>query len=149
MDLIPVGTVRSPQAEAVDEGWGRVVSEIHLQPGLGSGLAGLESFSHAVIVYYMHEARFDWRNDVVSQPQGREDMPKVGIFAQRARTRPNSIGVTAVEVIGVEGDTLRVRGLDAIDGTPVLDIKPYFPVYDHVDQARVPEWVNRLMEGYF
>ncbi len=149
MDLIPIGTVRSPQSQAVDEGWGEVVSDIHLQPGLGSGLSGLEEFSHAVVVYYMHEARFDWRNDFVRRPQGRDDMPEVGIFAQRTRSRPNSIGVTAVEVVAVEGDVLRVRGLDAIDGTPVLDIKPYFPPYDYVDDAGVPEWVDRLMEGYF
>ncbi len=149
MDLIPIGTVRSPRAEAVDEGWGSVVAEIQLQPGLGSGLAGLSDFSHALIIFYMHEARFDWKNDVVHRPRGREDMPEVGIFSQRTRTRPNSIGVTAVEVLGTEGDVLRVRGLDAIDGTPVLDIKPYFPPYDYVEQVRVPEWVDRLMEGYF
>ena len=149
MDLIPVGTVNSPQTSAVDEGWGDIVSEIRLQPGLGSGLKGLEEFSHALIVFHMHEARFDWRNDVARRPRDSEDMPEVGIFAQRARTRPNSIGVTAVEVVGIEGDVLRVRGLDAIDGTPVIDIKPYFPAYDYVENAGVPEWVDRLMEGYF
>jgi len=76
-------------------------------------------------------------------------MPQIGIFAQRARHRPNPIGITAVRLIGVEGRVLSVRGLDAIDGTPVLDIKPYFPVYDHDSGAVVPEWVERLMKGYF
>ncbi|NQW17702.1 MAG: tRNA (N6-threonylcarbamoyladenosine(37)-N6)-methyltransferase TrmO [Chloroflexi bacterium] len=149
MDLIQIGSVKSPQTEAVDEGWGNVVAEIELQKGLGAGLQGLSEFSHALVVFFMHEARFDWKNDVLRRPRGLDDMPEIGIFAQRARSRPNSIGVSAVEIIGVEGDIVRVRGLDAIDGTPILDIKPYFPVYDYVENARVPAWVDRLMEGYF
>jgi len=148
MDLIPVGIVKSPRSEATDEGWRSVVSEIHLQPGLGSGLQGLDQFSHAIIVFHMHEARFDWKHDVLCHPDGHEDLPEVGIFAQRARTRPNSIGITAVEIVGVDGDVLRVKGLDAINGTPVLDIKPYFPAYDYIESARVPEWVDRLMKRY-
>ena len=148
MDLIPVGIVKSPQREATHEGWRSAESEIHLQPGLGSGLNGLDQFSHALIVFHMHEARFDWKNDVLNHPDGYKDIPVVGIFAQRARTRPNSIGITAVEILGVKGDVLRVRGLDAIDGTPVLDIKPYFPAYDYIEDARVPEWVSRLMKHY-
>lgn len=76
-------------------------------------------------------------------------MPDLGIFSQRARHRPNPIGVTTVEIEGVGRDTLRVRGLDAIDGTPVLDVKPHFPVFDAPTGARVPEWVGRLMVGYF
>lgn len=149
MDLIPIGTVRSPQVDAVDEGWGAIESEIQLQPGLGAGLNGLNEFSHALIIFHMHEVRFDWKNALVGPADGRGDMPEVGIFAQRERTRPNSIGVTAVQVVSVSGDTLRVRGLDAIDGTPVLDIKPYFPAFDYVEGAKVPDWVDRLMEGYF
>jgi tRNA-Thr(GGU) m(6)t(6)A37 methyltransferase TsaA len=149
MDLIQIGSVRSPQTEAVDEGWGDVVAEIELQKGLGAGLQGLTEFSHALVVFFMHEARFDWKNDVLRRPRGKDDMPEIGIFAQRARSRPNSIGVSAVEIIGVEGDIVCVKGLDAIDGTPILDIKPYFPDYDYVEHARVPAWVDRLMEGYF
>ena len=76
-------------------------------------------------------------------------MPELGIFAQRAKHRPNPIGVTAVRLLGVDGNVLRVRGLDAIDGTPVLDIKPYFPRFDAPGDACVPEWVERLMAEYF
>ena len=75
-------------------------------------------------------------------------MPLVGIFSQRGKNRPNRIGMTSVEIVAVTDDTLVVKGLDAVDGTPVLDIKPYYPVYDRRD-ATVPEWVNRLMEHYF
>ena len=76
-------------------------------------------------------------------------MPKIGIFSQRAKDRPNPIGVTAVKIVSVGDDYLEVQGLDAIDQTPVLDIKPYYPHYDKIDASEVPEWVNRLMENYF
>jgi tRNA (Thr-GGU) A37 N-methylase len=76
-------------------------------------------------------------------------MPELGIFAQRAKHRPNPIGITAVELIGIAGNVVKVKGLDAIDGTPVLDLKPYVPVFDRRDRAIIPEWMKRLMEGYF
>jgi tRNA (Thr-GGU) A37 N-methylase len=76
-------------------------------------------------------------------------MPLLGVFAQRGRMRPNPVGITAVPVVRVEPGRLIVRGLDAIDGTPVLDIKPYFPILDRVEEPRVPEWVGRLMKCYF
>ena len=83
------------------------------------------------------------------RPQGREDMPELGIFAQRARHRPNPIGVAAVKLLRREKNRLFVQGLDAINGTPVVDVKPYVPAYDVVETPRVPEWINRLMERYF
>lgn len=76
-------------------------------------------------------------------------MPKVGIFSQRAKNRPNPIGVTTVEIVSVNDKELVVKGLDVINNTPVLDIKPYYPHYDKKDNNRVPEWVDRLMSGYF
>lgn len=148
-DFWPVGVVRSPVTEPVDEGWGPVVSEVHMDREYAPGLQGLEEFSHAVVVMWLHLADFDPEKHLQRRPQGRDDMPCVGIFSQRARHRPNSIGITAVEVVSVEGSVLKVRGLDAIDGTPVLDVRPYYPAYDQVDDASVPEWVDRLMEGYF
>lgn len=76
-------------------------------------------------------------------------MPLVGIFAQRAKDRPNPLGITAVRLRGVTPEGIEVQGLDAIDGTPVLDIKPYYPHYDAVDAPAVPRWVDELMKGYF
>ena len=73
-------------------------------------------------------------------------MPKVGIFSQRAKDRPNPIGVTAVKIISVGDGYIEVKGLDAINETPVLDIKPYYPHYDKIDSPNVPEWVYKLME---
>jgi tRNA-Thr(GGU) m(6)t(6)A37 methyltransferase TsaA len=147
--LKPIGHVKSPITQPSDENWGQVIAEIHVDAALTAGLRGLDQFSHIVVVFLMHHATFDPARDLARRPRGRADMPEVGIFAQRARHRPNPIGITAVELVKVEGNVLTVRGLDAIDGTPVLDIKPYFPVFDRVDAARVPEWVNRLMADYF
>jgi tRNA-Thr(GGU) m(6)t(6)A37 methyltransferase TsaA len=147
--LKAIGRVKSPVVEPVDEGWGDVESELHLKSQFAPGLQGLESFSHIMVIFFMDRSTFDPSKDLVRRPKGRSDVPLLGIFAQRARHRPNPIGITAVELLGIEGNVVRVRGLDAIDGSPVLDIKPYFPVFDRVDQASVPEWVHRVMEGYF
>lgn len=144
----PIGVVRSPVKEGVDEGWSTVVSEVHLLEEYAPGLLGLEEFSHVVVVFLMHQATFS-PNDLVRHPRGRTDMPEVGIFAQRAKHRPNPIGLTAVRLLSVVGNVLTVRGLDAIDGSPVLDIKPYFLAFDRINDASAPEWVGRLMEGYF
>jgi len=148
MILEPIGVVRSPVTEGVDEGWGSVTSEVVIDDRYAPGLTGLEAFSHLLVVFYMHRYTFDADSDLVRRPQGRPDMPEVGIFAQRAKHRPNPIGVTAVELVSVEGNVVTVRGLDAIDGTPVLDVKPYFPAFDRRD-AETPGWVDELMKSYF
>jgi tRNA-Thr(GGU) m(6)t(6)A37 methyltransferase TsaA len=149
MKIEPIGYVLSPVKDTVDEKWGQVVSEIQVKLELAPGLKGLNSFSHILVVYYMHEATWSPEKDLIRRPQGRTDMPELGIFSQRAKHRPNAIGITAVSLVEVKGNSLRVRGLDAIDGTPVLDIKPYFPVYDRIESPVEPEWVSRLMEKYF
>lgn len=143
----PIGVVENGQQEAVDEGWGQVVSTIRLRPDLHGIVDGLDQFTHALIICYLHETPAV--PEVRRRPRGRADMPELGLLAQRARHRPNPIAVTAVEVVAAHPDRLVVRGLDAIASTPVLDIKPYFPIFDRRDEARVPEWVDRLMEGYF
>ena len=149
MQIEPVGIVRSPVTEALDERWGDVVAEIHVRPELAPGLKGVEQWSHVMVVYLMHEASFDLAGDLVHRPRGRADMPELGVFAQRDRVRPNGIGVSAAEIISVAGAVLTVRRLDAIDGTPVLDIKPWADVYDNVSGALTPIWFLRLMQGYF
>jgi len=149
MNFEPIGIVKSPVTEPVDAGWGSVVSEIHINPELAPGLKGIMDWSHVVVLFYMHEVTFDKENDLVRRPRGQADMPELGIFAQRARNRPNSIGISAVKLMRIKDNVLFVKGLDAIDGTPVLDIKPYAPVYDGVYEPEVPIWFIRLMQGYF
>ncbi|MBI2999678.1 MAG: tRNA (N6-threonylcarbamoyladenosine(37)-N6)-methyltransferase TrmO [Deltaproteobacteria bacterium] len=149
MNVEPIGIVKSPVKEAVDENWGNVVAEIHLLDSMASGLQGIEQFSHLIVVFFMHQSIFDMETYLVRRPRGRSDMPLVGTFAQRARHRPNPIGVTTVELLEVKQNVVKVKGLDAIDGTPVLDLKPYLPAWDCRPDARIPEWVERLMQGYF
>lgn len=149
MNLEPIGIVRSPIKDAVDENWGSVVCEIHLDKSLAPGLRGIEGFSHLMVLFHMHHFVFDASADLIRRPRERQDMPWAGAFAQRAKHRPNPIGVTAVRVLQVQGNVLTVRGLDAIDGTPVLDLKPYLPSWDCRPEAEVPPWIEELTKGYF
>lgn len=146
--LRPIGYVHNAVGIKKDACWGGDVSTIELAEPYHGGLKGLEDFSHVMVVYYLDQAAFDRERHLQRRPRDRADMPLVGIFSQRTKDRPNTIGVTSVEVVSVGEAELVVKGLDAIDGTPVLDIKPYFPAFDRRD-AVVPEWVDRLMDRYF
>ena len=148
IELEIIGSVVTPIKEPVDENWGEVISEIALNEKYADGLIGLKDFSHAIIIYFMHLATDKERVKIRRHPQGRDDMPFVGIFSQRAKRRPNPVGVTAAKIIKVENNVLKIQGLDAIDGTPVLDIKPYYP-RDRVENPIIPEWVYRLMSNYY
>lgn len=145
----PVGVIHNEIQQAMEADWGKVVSTIHFDAALVPGLTGLADWSHVLVVFSMHQTQFEMAQDLLRRPQARADMPQVGIFAQRGSRRPNTIGVTAVRLLGVEGPVVTVRGLDAIDGTPVLDIKPYAPIYDGVSDPLVPAWFIQLMQGYF
>ena len=127
IELRPIGYVSSPVTEKVDENWGGVISRILLKPEYAGALLGLEDFSHVIIVTYLHQAQYEKEKHLQRRPRGLESMPKVGIFSQRVKDRPNPIGLTAVKIISVGDDYLEVQGLDAINDTPVLDIKPYYP----------------------
>ncbi len=149
VELNSIGTIKNDVTDQKDNKWGADVSEIIINSELQSGLVGLSDFSHLIVVYYLDKACFNSELHLVRKPQGRDDMPMVGIFSQRAKDRPNPIGITAVEIVSIYGNVIIVRGLDAIDGTPVLDIKPYYPMYDCRNNAIIPEWVKILMETYF
>ena len=144
----PIGLVHNAVEGKKHTDWGKDVSVIRLKEEYKGGLLGMENFSHAIILLYLDKAKFIPEKHLQRHPQNRDDMPKVGIFSQRTKDRPNTIGMTSVAILSVDETSLTVQGLDAIDGTPVLDIKPYYPVYDKKD-ASVPEWVDRLMEHYF
>ena len=149
LSLRRIGTVFAPETEERDQDWGPVESRIELLSEFQGGLGGLAEFSHVSVVTFLHQARWDPAHDLIRRPRGLARMPELGIFAQRAKDRPNPIGITAVALLEVGAGHLRVRGLDAVDGTPVLDLKPYFPHYDRVDSPVVPSWVEELMRGYF
>lgn len=144
----PIGYVTNPVTEKKDTQWGSDISTVVLDGQYRGGLSGLEGFTHVLMVTYLDKANYVPEKHLQRRPQGRADMPVVGIFSQRTKDRPNCIGITAVEILRVEESALTVRGLDAIDGTPILDIKPYYPVFDKRD-AKTPDWVDILMKDYF
>ncbi len=122
----PIGFVRGGRAEPVDDAWDAVEARIELDGALLGPDAALrlDAFSHVEVIFHFDRAAAADVNTGARHPRGREDWPRVGILAQRGKDRPNRIGVTVCRILSVDGLSLRVRGLDAIDGTPVLDVKP-------------------------
>jgi tRNA-Thr(GGU) m(6)t(6)A37 methyltransferase TsaA len=149
IEMVPIGFVRNAVKETIDDNWGSVASRLTLEPQFAKGIRHLDQFSHAIIVTYLHRSKFDPAKNLLRRPRGLDSMPEVGIFSQRAKDRPNPIGITAVKIVAVGKDYVDVQGLDAIDGTPILDIKPYFLQFDCVPMAKTPAWVNELMKTYF
>lgn len=146
----PIGTVRSDRTEMSAGHWANVESRIELDPVYVKGLAGLGEFSHVVVIFHLDRIPpFDPAKQIARNPRGMEDLAPVGVFAQRTKFRPNPIGVTAVELLAVDDKGITVRGLDALDGTPVLDIKPYIPAFERKEDVHLPAWVDRMMDGYF
>jgi tRNA-Thr(GGU) m(6)t(6)A37 methyltransferase TsaA len=121
------------------------ISQIVLRDELTEGLNGISSFSHLFILFYLNQVTVEQRKTLNVHPRGRQDMPLVGVFAARTMLRPNPIGLTLVELLKVEGNVLTVRGLDAYDATPVLDIKPY-DFWDMAKNVKVPDWWMKLNE---
>lgn len=151
-EMVPIGTVHNQRTEAIDDDWDHVTSVIRLDTELlGSDAAeGLGAFSHIDVVYVFD--RVDPAKVVRDSrhPRNNPDWPKVGILAQRAKNRPNRIGVTTCELMAVlPGGVLEVRGLDAIDGTPVLDVKPYMREFGPRGDVLQPQWSSELMAGYW
>jgi tRNA-Thr(GGU) m(6)t(6)A37 methyltransferase TsaA len=145
----PIGIVRNAVTRMSEGNWAQIESEIHLEERYASGLQGLAAFSHVTVLFHLHEVQgFDAATQLLRHPRGMEHLPQVGVFAQRTKYRPNPLGVTAAELRTIRGNVVVVRGLDALDGTPVLDLKPYVPMFDRVENARTPEWVVHFMEGY-
>jgi tRNA-Thr(GGU) m(6)t(6)A37 methyltransferase TsaA len=147
--VVPIACVSSPVTEQTDENWGQTASRILLEPEYAGASSGLEGFSRTLIVTHLHEARYEREKHLQRQHRGLENLSKGGILSQREKDRPNPIGITAVKVPGVGHDWLEVQGLDAVNGTPVLDIKPYYPQYDRVKNPTVFEWVDTLVEKHF
>ena len=140
----------SGRAEAVDDDWGEVTSTISLRAPLDErSIAGLEAFSHVEVVFLFDRVVPDAVCLHARRPRGNPDWPEVGILAQRAKDRPNRIGLCTCELVAVEGTTIVVRGLDAIDGTPVLDVKPYLEEFAPRSPVRQPAWSHELMRTYW
>ncbi len=149
-EVEPIGFVSSSRSEPIDDGWDNETSSIVIADHFDeSALHGLEMFSHIDVVYLFDRVTQDKIEEGARHPRGNPDWPRVGIFAQRGKNRPNRIGVTTCRLLGVEGREIRVLGLDAIDGTPVLDIKPYLQEFGPRGDVRQPDWAHELMRGYW
>ena len=142
INLKPIGFVKTKAArnEVKDK---TEVSQIVFRDDLAEALDGIGDFSHIFVIFWMHEISKEERRTVKVHPRGRSDLPLLGVFATRTPHRPNPLGLTLVEVLGVKDNVVTVRGLDAFEGTPVLDIKP-FDYWDMAEDAKVPEWWMRL-----
>ncbi len=147
----PIGYVRSSRTAVEDDGWDAIPTRIELDPAELSPDAtlGLETFSHVEVVFLFDRVTEDTICRASRHPRGREDWPVTGILAHRAKDRPNRIGLTVCRLVAVDGLTIEVAGLDAIDGTPVLDIKPYMSVFGPRGDVREPEWADELMAEYW
>jgi tRNA (adenine37-N6)-methyltransferase len=148
--LVPIGYVRSARRDLLDDDWDAVSARIELTEEFEPvALAGLEAFSHAEIVYHFDRVAPDAVECGARHPRGNRAWPRVGIFAQRAKDRPNRVGVTVVTITGVAGRVLSVRGLEAVDGTPVIDIKPVMTEFLPRGEVRQPAWSHELMQAYW
>ena len=147
--LHPIGTVRSPITDpSRDEYWGGIVSTIELDVN-SEALEGLAAFSHIQVIYVFHLVEPDAVERGARHPRNRADWPSVGIFAQRAKRRPNRIGLSTCRLLKVDGLRLTVEDLDAIDGSPVIDVKPYMSEFGPRGEVREPRWAQELMSTYF
>ncbi|HEY0871444.1 MAG TPA: SAM-dependent methyltransferase, partial [Acidothermaceae bacterium] len=151
INVEPIGWVRSSRAGAIDDDWDAVTATIGLDAAqfTPDAVAGLEAFSHIEVVFVFDQVEIADVESGARHPRGNVEWPRVGIFAQRAKMRPNRVGVTVCRLLEVDGLVLRMAGLDAIDGTPVLDIKPYMREFGARGEVRQPQWSHELMAGYW
>jgi len=148
--VTPIGWVRGGRGDVRDDDWGDVRARIELVDGVpASALDGLEDFSHAEIIFLFDRVNASAVVAGARHPRGNPAWPRVGIFAQRGKDRPNRLGSTIVEIIARDGITLTVRGRDAIDGTPVLDIKPVMAEFLPRGPVGQPQWSQELMREYW
>ena len=143
VSIRPIGVVRNNVRDPRPDGWAQVRSDIIVRDELAGALDGIDGYSHLIVVFAFDrvpesEVRLRLR------PRADARIPEQGVLATRSQRRPSPIGVSVVRLMKRRGNILRVEGLDAIDGTPVLDIKPYFPDHDAIASATVPEWARAL-----
>ncbi len=150
IQLNPIGLVVSTRSEATDDFWDKEQCFIEVSDQFSEeSLLGLSEFSHAEIIFFMDQVDPRAIENAARHPRGRKDWPKTGMFAQRGKNRTNQIGVTVCRISGVEKSRLYLEGLDAVDGTPVLDIKPWVREFGPRGPVTQPMWMTDLMENYW
>jgi tRNA (adenine37-N6)-methyltransferase len=149
ISFTPIATVKNMRLVPTDDHWKNIVSEIVLAEDIPTeALNNITDFSHLEIIYFFDQVN---PQDIVfsGRPRGNPNYPSVGIFGQRKKDRPNRIGLCTVEILEKKGRSLFVKYLDAINGTPVLDIKPVFREFQTKDEINQPAWVADLMQNYW
>jgi tRNA (Thr-GGU) A37 N-methylase len=149
--LEPIGHVRGGRDQPTDDDWGASRATIALDPARfgPEALAGLADFSHLEVIFVFDRVADAQVEYGARRPRGRQDWPLVGIFAQRGKNRPNRLGLCTCRIVGVEGLNVEVEGLDAIDGTPVVDLKPAMTEFQPREPLRQPAWASELMKDYW
>ena len=149
--ITAIGCVSSSRIEAIDDRWDSESSFLELDPSVlgSSAAAGLDDFSHVEVLYVFDKVKDEKIVSDARRPRGNPDWPEVGILAQRGKNRPNKIGATICEVVSVDGNRIQVHGLDAIDGTPIIDIKPVMTGFLPRAHVREPMWALEIMENYW
>lgn len=149
--LTPIGYVRATRANPTDDNWDSETTRIELDTSRfnADALLSLDTYSHVEVLYWFHHTEAATPTLGARHPRGNTAWPLAGVFAQRGKNRPNRIGLTTCEVLKVDGTTLHLKGLDAIDGTPVLDLKPWMSGFAPRSEIREPEWAKELMAAYW
>lgn len=147
----PIGKVISSRKEVIDDDWDGVESSIHLDSSQfdATALNGLDTFSHIEVIFHMNQVDVRKIETSARHPRNNPAWPEVGIFAQRGKNRPNQLGLTICKLLKVEGLRIDVKGLDAVDGTSVLDIKPWVKEFGPRGELKQPKWISELMHGYW
>jgi len=141
INLKPIGFVKNKVKKPRFGGFSHETSEIIVNKKYTEAFKGIDDYSHLMIVYWMDKIK---EKVITHRPQGNPSVPIVGIFACRCPQRPNPIGITIVKLLKHKGNKIKVKGLDILDGTPIIDIKPYWPQYDKVEKGKIPDWVYKL-----
>lgn len=148
--VTPIGHVRAARTDPIDDDWDAVPASIELDRRFDAeALMGLDQFSHVEVIYLFHQVPDDEVESKARHPRGNTGWPRVGIFGQRGKGRPNRLGATIARIDRVDGCVLHLTGLDAIDGTPVLDIKPVMIGFLPRGELREPAWAGEIMAGYW
>ena len=151
LPIEPIGSVRGGRNAMTEDGWGSVRAAIELDTErfTPDAVAGLDAFSHVVVVYQFHRVTERQIEQAARRPGEQAGWPNVGIFAQRGKARPNRIGVSVCRILRVDGTRIEVEGLDAVNGSPVLDLKPYMRGFEPRGDVREPDWAREIFATYW
>lgn len=150
IELQPIATVQTSRIEIADDNWGNVISEIVLDARFPEeAFEGIDQFSHIEVIFFFDKVSESDISTSARHPRSNVNWPKTGIFAQRGKNRPNRLGLCTAKLLSRSGRTIKVKGLDAIDGTPVLDIKPVMKEFLPREEVKQPQWATELMKDYW